>query len=196
MSVFPASLVKRDILVEDKLFKADESSQRDGEALIVNVSDQKAEQEYALWVQVSNLWDKEADRFWTRNNILLLVNGGLIALLSTIKLLEVILLISVFGILLSILWMWINTISKYYLNRWKPILKSFEKEWTVKPITFIDDENDLNAIPLTYESTSTYMRWTICTLGAFWAIVFVVCLVVYVLDLDLSAIEIKRLLPY
>lgn len=197
VSILPGSIVKRDILIEKKFLKEREKY-ANGESIIVNVDPDKGSggndsQNQALWIQVSNLWDKEADRFWTRNNILLLVNGGLIALLSTIKVLEVILIISILGILLSILWLWINTISKYYLNRWKPILVEIEKTWPVKPISQIDDEHNTHPIPLNYEATSTYMRWTICTLGVFWVIVLIACLFVYFLNIDLTIIDIKRL---
>ena len=38
-----------------------------------------------LWTTIVSLWDAEANRFWTRNSIFLILNGGLIAYISSGK---------------------------------------------------------------------------------------------------------------
>lgn len=81
------------------------------------------------WKTAMEMWDKEADRFWARNNIFLLLAGALTVLLTAASLSSAIRsLVSVLGVLFTYIWMRVNQRGKFYLDRWKPIIEDLEEK--------------------------------------------------------------------
>lgn len=135
---------------------------------------------HQMWSSVSALWDKEADRFWSRNNIFLMVNGGIILFtLSSIsgKTTHLFALIStLLGVCLAYIWLRVNKVGKYYLDRWKPILKKIERDCIFKPIEAIDEASERDVIPQKCYSSTEYMEFFIIILGVFWIVLFFIAL--------------------
>lgn len=92
----------------------------------------------SIWKSVVSMWDQEANRFWTRNNIFILVNSGLFAIQTGFKIDNIIkLIIAILGIIFVFNWIKINRIGKFYLNRWKPIAINVEKLINVEVISIL-----------------------------------------------------------
>lgn len=89
-------------------------------------SDEAAAIAYATLVSV---WDKECDRFWARNNLLLLLNAALLGLIggATSSVL-VRATVCAFGVYFSCYWLLLNSKGRYYTYRWRPIIEAYEAE--------------------------------------------------------------------
>ena len=83
-----------------------------------------------IWKAALEAWDKEADRFWTRNNVFLMLCTALIAILIAVNLEVIIrLAVSVLAMLFSYIWLKVNRRGKYYLDRWKKVIIPIEKKF-------------------------------------------------------------------
>ncbi len=80
-----------------------------------------------VYASLLQMWDSEADRFWTRNNLLLLINGALLGLFGTFEAPRLITVLAcAFGIYFSWLWMFLNKKGEYYVARWRPTIVEYE----------------------------------------------------------------------
>ena len=93
--------------------------------------DQAAAIVYSAYLGV---WDREADRFWVRSNLLLLVNGALLGVVagaqtpSRLKL-----IVCAFGVYFSIHWLLLNGKGLYYVARWRPAIEAYERMLLERP---------------------------------------------------------------
>jgi hypothetical protein len=98
---------------------------------------------YALVYQaVLNIWDREADRFWVRNNLLLLVNGVLLGVATAATGPPMLRIASaLFGVFLSIQWLMMNAKGGYYVSRWRPIIERMERTFpnSLSPVRPLND---------------------------------------------------------
>lgn len=127
------------------------------------------------WKTLAELWDKEADRFWARNNVFLVVNSALLIVVSAfVEEPIVCIIVSSFGVVFSLFWYRVNLMGKYYLDRWKPILKQLEngdeldvfgKELPASKTKFKE--------PQKYKPTSTYMRYVTISFTLIWLILII-----------------------
>jgi hypothetical protein len=80
------------------------------------------DKEFELVKYLRNLSEKESDRFWTRNNVFVTINAGLLAFLaSSYSSLDriMIMFICVFGVIISAAWLQISRTGKFYAQRWR-----------------------------------------------------------------------------
>ena len=111
------------------------------------------------WLKLIELWTAETDRYWSRNNVFLLINGGLIAILTTQNSSDTVaFLVSLVAVFICTIWYRVNAIGKYYLDRWKGPIKAVEKEWPIKPITDVSLSSSTDDTPKKYRSSSKYMQ--------------------------------------
>lgn len=127
------------------------------------------------WKTIVEIWDKEADRYWMRNNIFLIVNSALLIVISSsVQNFLLCMIVSIFGIIFSFYWYRINLMGKYYLDRWKFILDKLE----------INDDINIFGVelqkiqksfkePMKYKATSTYMRYVNFLFAIMWFILFI-----------------------
>jgi hypothetical protein len=137
----------------------------------------EAEAKYApseIWAELLGHWDSETNRFWERNNVFLLINGALIALLAQQGLSTFLgVLAAVLGISVGFIWYQMNVMGKYYIDRWKTPLMELEKNWPVRPVTFVHQEKFSHPTPLRFRPSSTYMQWIVQLTIASWLLVLV-----------------------
>ncbi len=138
-----------------------------------NKTQNELDQEEHVWAAIMQTWDKEADRFWTRNNVFLTINGAMLVFVTSFSTdLKINLLVTIFGMIFCIIWMRVNQIGKYYLDRWKEPLKKIELDWHIKPITRINELATEHPLPLKLKSSSKYMIILIKYFVSFWALLF------------------------
>lgn len=81
-----------------------------------------------------DLWDDEADRFWVRNNLLLVTNGVVLgAAVAADQNLSIRLATCAFGAYLSIVWLLMNSKGGYYVSRWRPVIERYEEHMLRRP---------------------------------------------------------------
>ena len=80
-----------------------------------------------IYQTILDAHDDESDRFWTRNNIFLLINSGLlVTATSAIETPQLKIIVSIFGIYFSLIWVQVNKKGAYYVHRWRPVIEEFE----------------------------------------------------------------------
>jgi len=123
------------------------------------------------WQSLLQIWDGEADRYWSRNTVFLLLNGGLVAILATGSPSPyVAMVVCIGGVASSLIWHRANTIAKYYIDRWKVPLRRLEAHLDVQALHIIDRTAESDAVPLRYHSSSTYMQRIVRLSTAFWIV--------------------------
>ena len=91
--------------------------------------EQSDEPAAAVYAAMLALWDKEADRYWTRNNILLALNAGMLGLVATGQASQIIRgAACLLGAFLAGTWIFLNRQGRYYTYRWRPVLEQYERE--------------------------------------------------------------------
>lgn len=74
------------------------------------------------------IWDKEADRFWVRSNLMFLANGALLSVAGALQQPLPIRIITVaVGLFLAWSWLLINNKGGYYVSRWRPVIEDIEQ---------------------------------------------------------------------
>jgi len=136
------------------------------------------------------LLEKESDRFWTRNNILLLVQGAFISFYaSTIKSNSIYsLLLASQGIILAFIWIGILMKGAQYVERWDKCVRELEKMILATGNLEFQGLKRLNDIakraevkpkfPLSLlnKRTTVLIRYLIISLSIFWIIIFTLSL--------------------
>ncbi|MFC1486025.1 hypothetical protein ACFL55_03255 [Candidatus Latescibacterota bacterium] len=124
------------------------------------------------WKALLDIWDREADRFWARSNIFLIVNGALLVAVTSFSESHFVgFAISLFGVLFVRIWIKVNTIGKYYLDRWKVLMIRLEDKWDDKII------GELSQIALDdpratrFKSSTTYMLYALYLIMALWILI-------------------------
>ena len=126
------------------------------------------------WEALLQLWDKEMDRFWTRSNIFLVVNGALLVAVTSFTSLSIIgAAVSLFGMIFISIWIKVNRIGKYYVDRWKYFLQEIEIEWDKKIVGNLDKMTRESAYASRYRSTTRYMLITLRIMFFLWLVIFV-----------------------
>lgn len=102
------------------------------------------------------IWDKEADRFWVRSNLMLIVGGILLgASISQDIAPEVKVFASAFGLYFSWIWMLLNRKGAHYVARWRPMIVALEKSmldtgaFPVLPLSSVQADKDQPKQPMT-----------------------------------------------
>ena len=137
------------------------------------------------WKTLAQIWDKEADRFWTRNNIFLIVNSALLIVVSSFVQEPIVcIIVSVFGIIFSFFWYRINKMGKYYLDRWKILLSKLEHDDDInifgKELLKVKEKFQE---PKKYKATSTYMRYVTILFGMIWVTLIIYNLLMLTIQL-------------
>lgn len=125
------------------------------------------------WKKYVDLWNAESDRFWMRSNIYLVVNGGLLILITGLSKIPLFsLIVCLFGIGFACVWHQTNVISKHYVSRWKVLIEECEKEmgglhgFTKKLADLKRDDPSIKNI----KASTTHMLHVIKMLIAIWVI--------------------------
>lgn len=127
-----------------------------------------------LWAELLKHWDSETNRFWARNNVFLVLNGALVALLSKSNLPEIFIIVAaILGMVTGLIWYRINVIGKYYMDRWKEPIHQIEIGWPISPVTLIDAIGDRHPTSMRYQSSSTYMQWIVVLAVIGWMTLFI-----------------------
>lgn len=130
-------------------------------------------EELIKWQSLLQIWDNEADRFWTRNNIFLVVNGALlIAVTSFSKEPFIAAAISVFGMIFVVLWTRVNRIGKFYVDRWRMLLEELEKPWEHLLVSKISQLAKQHRVASKHRSSTTYMRRALWLMFFLWLTIF------------------------
>lgn len=122
------------------------------------------------WKALTEVWNKEADRFWTRNHVFLIVNSALLMVLSGFTEEALMSLIfSSFGLIFSIFWYCVIVKGKYYMERWMPILQKLEKDDEIDVFgkELLESSAESKATKK-YEPTSTYMKYVAISFALIW----------------------------
>lgn len=135
------------------------------------------------WKKYVDLWNAESDRFWIRSNVYLVVNGGLlVAIIGLSKIPLFSLIVSIFGVVFTVIWHQTNKISKHYVSRWKVLIEECENEMKdqfgfIKRLPIIKQQS--NVYKNTKAST-THMLFVIKLLIVIWAFfVILFCIQIY-----------------
>src|SRR5690349_276885 len=86
-----------------------------------------AESAALAYAALVGIWDKEADRFWVRSNLMRLINGALLGFTvgaETPPFIRIV--VSLFGLYFSLVWVLMNNKGGYYVSRWRPMIEEFE----------------------------------------------------------------------
>jgi hypothetical protein len=87
-----------------------------------------------VYATVVSVWDNEADRFWMRNNILLVLNGALFGFATTSNIAWQLRIFGcLLGIYVSLCWILLNAKGSYYVYRWRPAIEAIEVEIGKRP---------------------------------------------------------------
>jgi len=127
------------------------------------------------WKTLMEAWDNEADRFWARNNIFLIMIGSILTVIVAFSdnyLINV--CISLFGIVFVMIWIRVNRIGKFYLDRWKVILKEFEQDAPIKVFARLEEMAERDPVASKYQASSTYMVYVLWLLCGIWTVVLLV----------------------
>ena len=121
-------------------------------------STQQLQNAFTIWQTCLQLWDNEANRFWTRSNIFLIINGVLITFLSSKTLSNTFLMMSsVSGIILCLIWLKVNSKGTWYIKRWRPIIIDIEEQIDIEVFQKLRNQED----PSRLKASTTYMRYGI-----------------------------------
>ncbi len=125
-----------------------------------------------IWSVLMTAWNSEADRYWARNGVFLAVSGGLLVFMTAANTKPIYsCVVALFGFFLTFIWSRVNTIGKYYLDRWKPALKELERPWSVRPMHSIADLAQTDPVARRLKSSSKYMLYVIQGMRVLWILV-------------------------
>lgn len=133
------------------------------------------------YIHASDLMEKESDRYWNRSNIMLLIQGALIALYGGIYEKSALLSIAVAtqGCIFSIFWYGIVHKGSLYVRRWDSVIYDMEIQLRGRvgeeffALRHMNDAARVNETDkyLSKFSTTKLMKWTIVSVLVFWAVV-------------------------
>lgn len=133
-----------------------------------------------------DLAEKEADRFWARNNVLLLVQAALIAFYDSINNIgnSYGLLVTAQGFFLSLIWIGVLIKGKNYISRWDVATRDMESKLMkdfpgkLQGLIKLNDKGRkkdvVHPIKLLNKSTTTLITYFVYSLMLFWGGLFIV----------------------
>lgn len=137
-------------------------------------------EEYRLAIERQ---EQESDRYWTRSNVLLLVQGALISFYTNIEDKRTFFAIAVAlqGLFLAVIWLGVIKKGKAYVNRWDSVIGHIEEQERSKgnggltyPLNMLNSvakrEEKPDRLPLYRQSTTTLMKYAIASVVAFWSL--------------------------
>jgi hypothetical protein len=99
------------------------------------------EQYLQKWQTAMNMWNDQISRFWMRNNVFLLINGGLVATITGLSLSESVrAAISFVGALLAICWIQVNRKGRDYIDIWEPVIIELEQHTGIKVMEILQTD--------------------------------------------------------
>lgn len=128
-----------------------------------------------------NMHKEEANRYWTRNNVFLILNGALLAIFSKDigEKAFIIIVVSFIGITISLAWFGILNKGKSQIERWRKVIDSIENNFQNELKIFSNADAFANQIadPLGMpnflkKSASKIMNDVIKIIIAFWELTF------------------------
>jgi hypothetical protein len=134
--------------------------------------------------------EQESDRYWTRSNVLLLVQGALISFYTNIddKRTLFAVAVAIQGLFLAIIWLGVIKKGKNYVERWDNVIGHIEQQEQAKqdqsnlayPLNTLNnvakrDEKPAR-LPLYRQSTTTLMKYAIASVVVFWSLMIVLAL--------------------
>ena len=119
----------------------------------------------AAYSHAIGMHNAESARYWDRNNVFILVNGGLLALLG-IDLIAGFLdkvLICILGMISSYIWLLILIRGKEFIAKWSQVIKKMEGEYPedLLPLFFWADESSLQRERSLFLPFSSYLASSI-----------------------------------
>ena len=157
-------------------------------------------EEYKLAIELA---EKEADRFWMRNNVLLLVQAALIAFFDSVKSVGSIYgaLVAAQGFFLALIWIGVLVKGKNYISRWDNVSRNIERKM-VKTYSGellglrqlsdkVKEKDTLHPIKFLNKSTTVLIKYVIYSLLFFWGVLFIVDVAPILIN-----IVVTKMLPY
>ena len=124
---------------------------------------------------VSNLAERESDRTWRRFSIMLIINTGLMALvsLSGDKFLYIdSILGGILGVILSVVWFQMITLSTFYEKRWHAdMIEIIESDPEIQRFVRGRSDETCRINRPTERSASSYARILPISLGILWVLI-------------------------
>lgn len=139
----------------------------------------------AMYIQSFSMLERESTLFWRRAYVFLIVHGAFISVISIGQLRGVLLpILSVFGILFSLIWLSVLESSQNYVYKWGEIINEFESNFNEKydregDYIFelydeVDDFDEGMSLPNTLEKrTSTLIQYVVFLIMLFWGVLFI-----------------------
>jgi len=132
------------------------------------------------YIHASDLMEKESDRYWNRSNIMLIIQGALIALYGSVyeKSLLLSIAIAIQGFIFSIFWFGIVHKGSQYVKRWDSVILNIENQLRQKIGNDFFALRHMNDVARVDEkqgvfsnfSTTRLMKWTILSILIFWSV--------------------------
>jgi len=130
------------------------------------------------YIHASDLMEKESDRYWNRSNIMLLIQGALIALYGGVyeKSLLLSIAIAIQGCVFSVFWYGIVHKGSLYVKRWDSVIYDMENQLRKKlgddffALRHMNDAARVDEKDRFFSkfSTTKLMKWTIVSVLIFW----------------------------
>ncbi len=108
----------------------------------VDAADTSEQEVAAIYTAVLSLWNSECDRFWTRSNIFLIVNGALLTAFAAFSS-DIFArgTLATVGLYTSIIWLLLNKKSAHYVSRWRPVLEALELRLPAAPLRAVPPDS-------------------------------------------------------
>jgi hypothetical protein len=93
-------------------------------------SDEKRREYYIQkWQTAMNMHNDQISRFYVRSNVFLVINGGLLAIITTLSHNEIVqAMVSLLGAFFAFIWVVVNYKGLQYINDWTPVIEALEQE--------------------------------------------------------------------
>ena len=136
-----------------------------------------------------DLIEKESERFWTRNNVFLIIQGALIAFYNSVFSTGNFygLIVAAQGFFLAVIWIGVLIKGKNYVDRWDITARDIEKRLldtypnTLLGLKRLNDRAKSNErqhfIQLLNKSTTLLIRYVIYSFMLFWSALFISLLI-------------------
>jgi hypothetical protein len=145
-------------------------------------------EEYRLAIERQ---EQESDRYWTRSNVLLLVQGALISFYTNIDDKRTLFAIAVAlqGLFLAVVWLGVIKKGKSYVSRWDSVIAHIEEcegskgsesrlSYPLNELNWVAKRQEkTERLPLYRQSTTTLMKYAIASVAMFWSLMIVLALI-------------------
>jgi len=137
-----------------------------------------------MYLQSFSMLERESTLYWRRAYVFLIIHGALISIISVGRVRLIFLnVLSIFGIVFSLVWLSVLQRSQNYVYKWSEIINSFESDFD-KPLEsspryIFQRYNDVDNfdggvyLPEVLKSrTSTSIQYVVVLIMSFWVLIF------------------------